>query len=229
MSYLGSTKIGQMFLGSVEIGKAYLGADLVFQKGGTPPTPPTPSRLPEGYTEVEYIENTSTARINTGISGNSTWTLVAKLVTADSTTPVLFGRDTGGGHYFGSIPSVSHKWGVGGSSGQYVSTSALVKTTIVITVTSNKNFSGTINGETFARQASTNKSANFFLFNASTGANYPFLGRLYGDAVCVKSGVEVFRGVPCTNPNGVAGLYDLVGNSFKGSSNSATFTAGPAI
>lgn len=42
MSYLGPTKIGQMFLGSVEIGKAYLGSDLVFQKGGTPPEPPTP-------------------------------------------------------------------------------------------------------------------------------------------------------------------------------------------
>ena len=85
------------------------------------------------------------------------------------------------------------------------------------------------NGESFTRTASANNTSNFFLFNTATNGTYPFLGRLYGDVVCVKSGIEVFRGVPCTNPNREAGLYDLIGNSFKGSSNSATFTAGPAI
>lgn len=187
------------------------------------------SRLPSGYTEVEYIENTTTARINTGINGDSTWTLVAQLVTQDEATPVLFGRNTGGGHYFGAIPSVSYKWGVGASSGQYVSTDATTKTTIEIRVTSNKKFEGTIGSETFSRTASSTNTSIFYLFNASTAANYPFHGRLFGDVVCVKSGNVVFRGVPCKDPNGVAGLYDLVNRTFKGSYNSATFTAGPEI
>lgn len=227
MSYFGDIRIGRMPLGEVEIAKAYIGSDLVFQKGGI--TPPTPSRLPDGYTEVEYIENATTARINTGINGNSTWTLVAMLVTESSTTPVLFGRNTSGGHYFGSIPGASHKWGMGSSTGQYVSTSSLIKTTIEIRVTSNKVMSGTINDESFTRTASSNNTANFFLFNASSSANYPFKGRLYGDVVCIKSGDEVFRGVPCKNASGVAGLYDLVNNVFKGSSNSASLIAGPEI
>ena len=229
MSYIGINSMGKLILGTTEMAKSYLGTQLVFQSGGGP-TPPTPSRLPTGYTEVEYIENTTTARINTGISGNSTWTLVAQLVSQGNATPVLFGRSDGGGHYFGAIPSANYKWGVGASSGQYVSTDATTKTTIEIQVTSSKKFEGTINGETFTRTASgTQATATFYLFNAKSNSSYPFLGKLYGDVVCVKSGTEVFHGVPCTDPNGVAGLYDLKGGTFYGSSNSATFNAGPVI
>ena len=43
MIKLGSNSIGKIYLGSNSIGKAYLGSNLVFQKGGTPPTPPGPS------------------------------------------------------------------------------------------------------------------------------------------------------------------------------------------
>lgn len=216
-----------MPLGEVEIAKAYLGSDLVFQKGGV--TPPTPSRLPDGYTEVKYIENTTTARINTGISGISQWTLVAQLITPSSGNSVLIGRGTGGGHFLTSMGAYSNWWGAGGGEGQYVQVDALIKTTIELNFSSQKVISGTINGGTFTRTASTNSSTNYFLFNATSNSSYPFKGRLYGDVVCIKSGNEVFRGVPCVNPNGVAGLYDLIGNSFKGSSNTATFTAGPAI
>lgn len=192
-------------------------------------TPPTPSRLPDGYTEVEYIENTSTARINTGISGVSEWELLAILVTEGNATPVLFGRNASGGHFFGSIPAVDYQWGMGSTAGTYVSTSALVKTTISLRVTSNKIIAGTINGETFTRTASANSTNAFYLFNSSVNGEYPFKGRIYGDVVCRKNGNEVFRGVPCISPTNEVGLYDLINNTFKGSSNTATFVAGPVI
>lgn len=227
MSYFGDIRIGRMPLGEVEIAKAFLGSDLVFQKGGV--TPPIPSRLPDGYTEVEYIENTSTARINTGISGISQWTLVAQLITPGTGNSVLIGRNTGGGHFFTSMGAYSNWWGAGSDIGQYVEVSALNKTTIELNFSSLKVINGTINGETFTRTATANSTLNYFLFNATTNSSYPFRGRLFGDVVCMQNNVEVFRGVPCTDPNGVAGLYDLVGNSFIGSSNSATFSAGPAI
>lgn len=39
MSYFGTQKLARIPFGDTEIAKAYLGDTLVFQKGGTPPTP----------------------------------------------------------------------------------------------------------------------------------------------------------------------------------------------
>lgn len=44
-----------------------------------------------------------------------------------------------------------------------------------------------------------------------------------------KSDVLLYDFVPCTNADGVAGLYDLVKNKFYSSSSSIAFTAGPVI
>ena len=35
--------------------------------------------------------------------------------------------------------------------------------------------------------------------------------------------------VPCKNPSGQAGLYDLVSGAFYGNAGTGTFTAGPAV
>lgn len=51
MISLGDTKISGLYLGETKIQRAYLGEDLVYE--GTK----KPSRLPEGYTELEYIGN----------------------------------------------------------------------------------------------------------------------------------------------------------------------------
>ena len=185
------------------------------------------NRLPSGYTEVLYIENETTARINTGISGISEWTLTAELITDPKTSGVLLARGTAGGHYFSSIPSASNNWGVGSSSGEYVAISAFTKESISINFSSSTVISGTIDGNTFSRTAESSSSSSIYLFNATSSSAYPFKGRIYGDVVCIKDNAEVFRGVPCTDPNGVAGLYDLIGQSFKGSTNSETFKAGP--
>jgi hypothetical protein len=59
MSKIGTADIKGIMLGSTEISKAYLGSDVVFQKS-----------TPE-FIEVEYIENTSTAYIDSGIIPNA--------------------------------------------------------------------------------------------------------------------------------------------------------------
>lgn len=230
MNYIGATKIGQMFLGPVEIDKAYLGADLVFQKGGTPPEPPTPSRLPTGYTEVEYIENTTTAYINTGIIYPCTWTITAQANAVPATNQILVGSKTSGGHYVGAI--TNGYWGTSTDASYYIADYPnTAKTQLIITINRMSVEFSAEGSVTKTHNATSNIDTEIWLFAASKTAssNYPFIGKVYGDVVGVKNSEEVFRGVPCTNSNNVAGLYDLVSETFFGSSNTATFTAGPAI
>lgn len=50
MIMLGGQKIAAMYAGAQKIAKAYAGENKLFGEDAVP------SRLPEGYTEVEYIE-----------------------------------------------------------------------------------------------------------------------------------------------------------------------------
>lgn len=60
MLKLGTQDISALYLGETKIKRAYLGESLVFEGS-------KPSRLPEGYTEVEYIESSGTQYIDTGV------------------------------------------------------------------------------------------------------------------------------------------------------------------
>ena len=230
MSYFGDIRIGRMPLGDVEITKAFLGDDLVFQKGGTPPEPPTPSRLPAGYTEVEYIENTTTAFINTGIIYPCTWTITAQANAVPATNQILVGSKTSAGHYVGAI--TNGYWGTTTNASYYIAGYPnTARTQLTITINRKSVEFSAEDSATKTHNATSNIDTAIWLFAASKTASstYPFIGKVYGDVVGVKEGVEVFRGVPCTDPNGVAGLYDLVSEAFFGSANTATFAAGPAI
>lgn len=55
MSKIGGTEISDVMLGSTQVEKVYLGSDLVWEKAE------------EGFVECNYIENTSTAYIDTGL------------------------------------------------------------------------------------------------------------------------------------------------------------------
>ena len=63
MSKIGTADIKGIMLGSTEISKAYLGSDIVYQNA-------VPA--PDGYEWCEYIQNTSSAYINTGCYADNT-------------------------------------------------------------------------------------------------------------------------------------------------------------
>ena len=70
MSKIGTADIKGIMLGSTEIVKAYLGSDIVYQNA-------VPA--PEGYEWCEFIENTSTAYIDTGIKPNGDTVAIADI------------------------------------------------------------------------------------------------------------------------------------------------------
>lgn len=72
IKYNGNNAINDWNYGTSNLIKVYRNGSVCYQKmesGSTPPTPP--SRLPSGYTEVEYIENTSMAYIDSGVYLNT--------------------------------------------------------------------------------------------------------------------------------------------------------------
>lgn len=68
--YIGDIKVSRIYLGPAEIAAAYHGGVKVFEKGG--------SRLPSGYTEVAYLENTGSSVMRIGFCNNPRYSIHAK-------------------------------------------------------------------------------------------------------------------------------------------------------
>lgn len=82
-----------------------------------------------------------------------------------------------------------------------------------------------------AQIALTNVSIDYRMINIRLLSDITTLGldaKLYSCQI-EKGGTLVRDFVPCTNPSGEAGLYDLVGNQFYANTRTGTLTAGPAV
>ena len=84
IKYSGNNAINDWNLGDINITKAYYNGSVCYEKMESGSTPPTPSRLPSGYTEVEYIQNTGSSYINTNLqicsATTNTFQVEAKLI-----------------------------------------------------------------------------------------------------------------------------------------------------
>lgn len=183
------------------------------------------SKLPEGYTQLAYIESTGTQYINTGFWPNQDTRVVFDYeLTGSEENPALFGawtaanqdmfifvglRSSGGGRaYYNTVTSD----GVMDFTGRH-------------TIDYNKNVV-TFDGDTLTSfEAATFSTAYTLLLcaynhigNAQLLANL----RLYSCKI-YDNGTLVRNFVPCGNASGEVGLYDLVNNVFYGNAGSGTF------
>lgn len=215
------------------------------------------SRLPKGYTELEYIESSGTQYIDTGVIPVTANTKVVMSVElpADQTnsTERFFGvyaqkstsstnsqvsafgmwRSKSTGRTYavmksasGSNPSVS---------GATVMTGAISgKTDIVLDGPSGKAAVGStsVTVSTGAMYSSVVKSIYLLAQNNVSGstasANGPMIAKVYSCQIFDKDSL-VRDFVPCKNPSGAVGLYDLIGGTFYENSGTGAFAAGPAI
>lgn len=190
-----------------------------------------PSRLPDGYTEVEYIQNANTSSyINTKkrLSGSTQeYTLIFSIPTTTKTFHVLSGT-----YFYIQLYSTSkgklqvYNNNGAGSGGYKVLTPAIeYNQKITITGSGTKLYlNDTLNTLTYTlyssginlpgSAASTNNICRYYYFKGTrsntTSANYNF---------------EL---IPCINPSGVVGFYDLTNAAFIGPT-AGTFIAGPAV
>ena len=190
------------------------------------------SRLPQGYTEVEYVQNTGNSTVNLGIQ---------LMATANVTYSIELDNEmsyTSGGEDLQTfltcceeIPSVYPGWyyRYNNSSTVAITGSTGVITSTGRTLVSGSTYHTTINGTTPSNM-SHNYPLNLFSSLNSTKTPWRFCkGKLYNMTVTYNNNL-VRDLVPCKNSSNVAGLYDLVNDVFYSSSSGYdTLVAGSAV
>lgn len=196
---------------------------------------PGESRLPEGYTELKYIEGTGTQWIDTGFvpNQNSGIKMTAKVTALES------GAGNTGAFFFGSsypdhlhgIEAYSYSgkynvyrngdmqtFGSGASVGDTV-TVLLDKRNLLITSSSGTNITHMFGEDQFQsgttlRLAALPRSASFY------GMIQIIDCQVYNDGSLIRDFI------PCKSQSGAVGMYDMVGGKFYGNSGTGSFIAG---
>lgn len=186
--------------------------------------------LPQGYTQVAYIESSGTQYIDTGFTPNQDTRVVAdfELTASDATAFPFCGRTAASKNAFGLYWYTSSKfYAIYGSAQHAFSiTEGVARHSCDL----NKNVA-TINGETYTFTqeifTSTVTMAMFARNSGGTITKYPSI-RMYSCRI-YDNGTLIRDYVPCLNVNGAAGLYDTVNGVFYGNAGTGSFLVGSEV
>lgn len=211
------------------VNKMYYGGNVVYLavNGEEPPTPV----LPSGYTEVEYIQNTSTAYIDTNLqlysSTTNSFEVEAKLIAAEhDSSPyqnVFSSMSEDGEPYQG----FTYRYQVGNLVG-----TSIPNGQNTFTIVNNDDSTQTVTVTSSASQRTYTHTYPLTLFCGLNSSRSPFRWTNSKFYYCkVKMNDELVRDlVPCTrDSDSKAGMYDIVNNVFYGSANNYNFVAGNPI
>lgn len=239
MLKIGAKNITGLYVGEEKITKAYLGADLVFSEK-------KPSRLPEGYAELEYISANGNQTILTSIFPTADIEIEVDIsvdYSGDATIMRLLSssRIVGSAYYlfaFQFTKSTSTMYGsanMGKNDGTTVKISNISTYKKMHVTYSTKEKSASIDEESiqFSSNEVYSKQKEFRLFGSSFSESNgevgnAFYGKIY-NFILKQGGAKNLNLVPCQNADGIAGFYNLVDGSFVGSQGSVPFIAGPAV
>ena len=199
-----------------------------------PNTQITPSRLPSGYEELEYIENNGTAYIETDYYPTNNTRVVGDFqANVITNNPRMFGA--GAYNSLGFIVNIENTRPIKyyykyGQSSSWLTTNVQANTNRR-TIDLNKNnlyIDGTL--VSTASESTFTLTSHLGIFNSPNStafsANEAFKGKCYYLEV-YEDGVLVRRFLPCKRlSDNKIGMYDLRNNVFYGSANSSTFTGG---
>ena len=225
-------KIAALYCGGTKIKRAYVGSSLVFESN-------KPSRLPKGYTEVEYIQSTGTQYINTAITVTNTSSIDAVIehtFNSTSTAQYLFGlgEKSGANTYTFGIAAYQNNPKINGRS--------LTRSIQLVDIPPARklhyqvlNNTGTfiVDGQQLGVTGGYSyiQFLYIFAFNkaGTTVASNFCNAKLYSFDIKDRDGSYLRQFVPCVNPENQAGLYDLANNRFYANSGTGAFIAGPAV
>lgn len=238
MLKIGTQGIAAMRLGAQEIQKAYLGDALVFGAA-------KPSRLPEGYTEVEYIQSSGGACIDTKQKPSSTFKLtmdVEHLSIGSKYERYFFysfyQQSTSSRFHCRAQISTANK--IVGLIGNYNTAPLLAinndgaprRMTVGVDYPLKSIFadneSTKFSTNSYNATTNTNMTTVKLLNSSITSSTSGLDAKLYSCQI-YKSSTLICDFVPCIDPTGAVGLCDLVGGEFYGNSGTGTLTAGPAV
>ena len=184
------------------------------------------SKLPSGYTELEYIQSSGTQYIDTSFKPNQNTRIVADMKLEDKTsTFVLFGSRA-------SVSSLRYEFlsnsGLFHSPYNTSAGSTMTATLDKIIIDKNKNVTS-VNNNIFSTFSPSTFQCNWNLYlfavNNNGAATLQAHAKLYSCKI-YDNDTLIRNFIPCKNPSGVVGLYDLVNNQFYQNAGTGTFTAG---
>lgn len=182
--------------------------------------------LPEGYTRLNYIESTGTQYIDTGFKPNQNTRVCVKFqgVGSISATNTVYGARTAWVDDMSTLELTT----AGAMVFGYGTTYATVTTDrlAVVEYDMNKNVAY-VNGSATTMTANTfTAPCNAYLFalNANGSVSTYATGRMFSCQI-YDNGTLIRDFVPCRNPLGEVGLYDLVNGVFYGNAGSGSFIA----
>ena len=185
--------------------------------------------LPDGYTQLEYIQSSGSQYINTGFKPNQDTKIS---ITVDfplsGTTWLYGGRTSVGSNSLGFLCESGSRYRFDYASS---ATALTVKPTGKFTIDSDKN-KCYINGELVVTATYTKFASpvNMYIFNNNNNGSLSggSSAKLYNCSI-YDNGVLIRNFIPCKNASGTVGLYDSVNNQFYKNAGSGTFIAGPEI
>ena len=187
---------------------------------------PPKATLPEGFMQVEYIQSDGSQFFDTGIvpDANTRVVMDFQLVTAGSTNQCLFGV----------VGQFSFRWyGSGSAFRSNGSNSVNFPTSISATdrhIVEKTAIKTALDRDSSVTTTAGNCTLPLYLLaqKASSGATNYAKAKLFR--------CQIFNGdafardfVPCKDPAGAVGLYDLVDGKFYGNAGTGSFTAGPVV
>lgn len=193
------------------------------------------SKLPSGYTGLEYIESTGTQYIDTGVrvmpenyqqikmsvtcekigqgSGASGW-----LVDGSNVANAYFYTGVYNGKYYYGCGTTDHDTGIAAASG---------KQTFTLDIPSAK-FTASDSADVSISTEAVTTSASLYLFGFNYNPVRCYAEKIYSCQIYL--GATLVRDfVPCKNASGAVGLYDTVGARFYANAGTGSFTAGPEV
>lgn len=187
------------------------------------------SRLPDGYTELEYISVGNKCGFDTKY-----WSVPSKtkVVMDVQMNPYTNSYES----IFGSVTSNGLSFFVRRDSASAIMCNVGTAKRLSTSLPSNRvtiDYNGPSQTISFGSTSFTVGvgtsvvSTNLYLFASYSGENNP-VSKLYSAQV-YKDGVLQRDLVPCKNPSGVIGLFDLVEGKLYKKSWSGTLAAGPAV
>ncbi len=235
MIKIGTTELSNIMIGETQVQKMYLGTNLIWEH--------STSRLPSGYTELEYIASTATGGqyidldIKLYETLNTWYDIAIKYnvsgVGKDNLQPTLFGCQTTSNPWPGTFIRMNTTSSTN-TIGRYIGGTAKdnnlgnngTDIELPVQTAPNKNVTNLNN----SNQTHTWGTSLFCTFNSQdkTQVNRFIAAKLYYFKLYVE-GTLVRDMVPCKNPNNVVGLYDLVNDVFYSSPNGVAFVAGADV
>ena len=191
------------------------------------------SVLPDGYTQLEYIQSSGAQYVDTGFkpSGNSGIVVDYQQVGTIAYQDPLFGaRQSSSNTAFGMWLSSDVTYPQYGNVSYNTKPISINNNTRLI-YKLDKGIASCGDKTVSFSQLSFNSSYNLVLFSMNTGGTVDtrrISGKLYGCKIYDNDKI-VRDFIPCKNSSGVIGLYDTVNSQFYQNAGTGTFIAGPEM